>query len=183
MAVWNVPHERRQGPRRAPRALRELAARLGLDPVRAWEWVERLQSTQPDDDPTNRARGAVATPHAIAMRMAAALVRDARPGDAWRILDPGCGRGRLLAAAARAASERSCSVDCEGVELDAAAARWAQALEALVRTGAQGHLRSWRVRRADFLLSPSPSADCDAVIANPPYVPVRALDAVARQRL
>lgn len=184
MAIWKAPRERRNAARTAPRALQELAARLDADPAAAWTWIERLQSAQRlEDAGADRARGVVPTPADVAGRMAAALFRDAAPGAVWRVLDAGCGRGRLLAAVAQAAAAAQLRVDCEGIELDATTARWAQALEPLVRTGARGAVRSWWVRRGDFLLSPSASADCDGVIANPPYVPLRQLDAALRNRL
>jgi len=184
MAIWKAPRERRNTARATPRALQELAARLESNPDAVWTWIERLQSTHRlEDAGAEHARGVVPTPPDIAARMADALLRGTPPGAAWRVLDAGCGRGRLLGAVARAAAAAAVQVDCEGIELDATTARWAQALEPLVRAGARGAVRSWSVRRADFLLAPSPSADCDAVIANPPYVPLRQLDAGLRERL
>lgn len=114
--------------------------------------------------------------------MARALLAPVRRGASIRVLDAGCGDGRLLVAVAREASRRGVRAGCEGVELDAAAARWTQDLEPLVRAGARGALAAWRVRHLDFLLDDVDS-DYDAAIANPPYVPWRALAEPARARL
>jgi SAM-dependent methyltransferase len=179
MAIWNaVPAPS------ASRGLRELAARLESSPAAAWEWIERLQAARAaHPQATPRHRGVVVTPPPIAARMAARAVAAAPRGAVLRVLDAGCGDGRLLAAVARAAAERRVHVDCHGVEIDATAARWAQGLEPLVRAGAGAALARWRVRCGDFLARPSAVDAVDVVIANPPYVAWRGLDAAMRQRL
>jgi methylase of polypeptide subunit release factors len=187
MAFWNAASGGRiPDTERLPgRALEELAPRLAARPRAAWEWVERLQETRvvPATGARARQRGAVATPAPIAARMARALLRGVPRGTEWRVLDAGCGSGRLLAAVLRAATTTGVRVACEGVEVDAAAARWAAALEPVVRAGARATLLRWSVRCADFLLENRDGAPFDAVIANPPYVPWRDLDASYRARL
>lgn len=172
------------GPRRAraTHGLHDLAARLAGRPEAAWEWIERLQDAEPRPD-TVRTRGAVPTPRGVAARMAARLLATARAGETWRVLDAGCGTGRLLLEVVRAAEKRGVRVHCEGVEIDPVTARRAQALSPLLRVAADGTLAGWRVRSADFLLDRMAGDPVDAAIANPPYVPLRHLDAAMRARL
>jgi SAM-dependent methyltransferase len=186
VGIWNAAAGRRIPDMHGlpVRALEELAPRLAARPRAAWEWVERLQETRLIAAGTSpRQRGAVPTPGPVAARMARALLRGAPRGSEWSVLDAGCGSGRLLAAVARAASAAGIRLACEGIEIDAAAARWAAALEPVVRAGARDCLRRWSVRCADFLLEPQRGALFDAVIANPPYVALRDLDASYRARL
>lgn len=187
MAFWKAAAGRRiPDTQRLPgRALEELAPRLAARPREAWEWVERLQETRVivPGAATARQRGAVATPAPVAARMARALLRGVPRGTQWQVLDAGCGSGRLLAAVLRVATTTGVRIACEGVEVDAAAARWAAALEPVVRAGARDALLRWSVRCADFLLDSRSSGQFDAAIANPPYVPLRDLDAGYRARL
>ncbi len=183
MAIWNVAPGATLDAHQAPRALHDLARRLEADPVKAWEWIDRLQTQAERVAAGERVRGVVPTPAAIATRMAELLLEAHPPGRVLRVLDAGCGHGRLLVAVARVASERGLSVDCAGVDVDADAARWTQALAPLVRAGAGTAVTAWRVHAADFLSASGGGADCDAIIANPPYVPLRALGAAARSRL
>jgi SAM-dependent methyltransferase len=168
----------------APRALQELGARPETQGEAAWEWIQRLQDAQSAEwDSAPRQRGAVATPWPIAQRMAERLLAGWPGTTPIRLLDAGCGSGRLMALAARQAARQHLQIDCEGVEIDAAAARWAQALRPLVGAGAGAALRGWRVRRVDFALAGAGDVGFDAAIANPPYVPLRGLDAAYRSRL
>jgi len=177
MAIWNA------ATRPAARGLRDLAARLESSPTAAWDWIERLQTARgAASGPLPRARGAVATPLWVAARMAERALERAPRRRALRVLDAGCGDGRLLVAVARAAAGRGSHVDCDGIELDPAAARWAQGLEPLVRAGAGAAVGRWRVRCSDFLASAA-TADLDVAIANPPYVAWRDLDAATRTAL
>jgi SAM-dependent methyltransferase len=175
MAIWN---------RAAAHGLHELAARLESNPDAAWEWIERLQAARgarPQATPAQR--GAVATPPEVAARMATRALAGLPRARVARVLDAGCGDGRLLAAVARAAAERGVGVECDGVEIDSTAARWAHGLEPLVRAGAGAALAGWRVRCADFLAAGPLPADIDVAIANPPYVSWRMLDRATRDRL
>jgi hypothetical protein len=95
--------------------------------------------------------GRVSTPAPLAQRLVDALRAAGLPGDA-ELLDPACGEGALLHAAAEGPWALS------GIELDAAAARAAGA-----RLGARA-----TVRRGDALALPWPR---DAwILANPPWV-------------
>jgi SAM-dependent methyltransferase len=119
----------------------------------------------------------------VAQRMAQRLLRGCRRGARVQILDPGCGAGRLLAATAHVAKERGVQAACYGVELDASAARWAQALAPVVRAAAPQTLAAWQIRHADFLFDAHPKQRFDAVIANPPYVALRDVESGYRQKL
>ncbi len=103
-----------------------------------------------------RARGAYPTPPTLARCLAEFALRD--PAD--RMLDPGCGAGALLAAAAarlRALGAIGPLQDqLHGVEIDPAAAAAAATLGARVTVG-------------DFL-DLAPGASVDAVIGNPPFL-------------
>src|SRR5262245_50918829 len=174
MAIWNLG---------SAHGLHELAARLESSPDTAWEWIERLQAARvARPQPTSPQRGAVATPPALAAQMAARALAALPRLRVAHVLDAGCGDGRLLAAVARAAAERDVRVECDGVEIDSTAARWAHGLEPLVRAGAGAALGSWRVRCDDFLAARTATADVDLAIANPPYVTWRMLDAATRER-
>ena len=133
-----------------------------------------------------RARGAVATPAPIAARMAArALSHLGSPARPLRVLDAGCGDGRLLAAVATAAAARQLPVACTGIDIDAASASAAQALESALRQSAviDAGLAGWHIVHGDFLAPDCGERDFDIAIANPPYVAWRDLEAVTRTRL
>ena len=163
-------------------ALHELGRRLAWTPEAAWEWIARLQEGSITTRPTPRALGVVATPAPIAARMSRALLAGVPRGATVSVLDAGCGDARLLAAVVREASRCGLRVAGSGIEIEPATARWAQALAPLAHAGAPDTLAGWRIHRQDFLLGGIEDT-FDAVIANPPYVPWRALDAVTRGRL
>lgn len=104
------------------------------------------------------------TPRAVARLVAALAVR--RPGA--RVLDPACGEGALLAAAAERGTLLGGAGALRGVESEPSTAR-----EAAARLGSFGGA----VRCADFLdaLGGERPGAADVVVANPPYVRHEAL--------
>lgn len=165
-------------------AISDLLGRHGASPETLWSWIDRLQEAQGDERRgATTCLGAVQTPHSVAQLMARRLLRFPRRQRSLHVLDAGCGSGRLLTASVREAASRGLDVHCEGVEADAAAAGWAGHLEPMLQAASVGHLRSWNVVHADFLLGHEPRVLFDAFIANPPYVPARSLQSVYRQRL
>ena len=186
MEVWSVGREAAgaaSGP--GARTLHEVAARLATQPSAAWEWIERRQESHAAEErrSAGRQRGAVATPASVAEAMACRLLEGWPRGSRVRVLDAGCGSGRLLTAAVRCGAARGLRLSCEGMEIDAAAARWARALEPVVRAGAGEALVAWRVRCADFLFTKVTGPGFDAAIANPPYVSLRRLEPAYRDKL
>ena len=160
-----------------------LVQRHADSPAALWEWIERLQDARHalGTDAVRR-QGVVATPVPVARRMAERLLRGQHGTRPLRLLDAGCGSGRLLTAALREASRRRLRLACEGVESDAPAARWAQALEEVHRAAGTA-LVSWKILHADFLLDHATAAPFDLCIANPPWVAARALHAGYRRKL
>lgn len=127
-------------------------------------------------------RGVVPTPESIASGMSERLLRGVCGGRVWRVLDPGCGDARLLTAVLRQAALRGFEVACQGVEIDAEAARAARNRVVDLRQAAGAALRSWSVRHGDFLLERC-RTDVDLAIANPPYVSWRNLSLGYRRQL
>ncbi len=154
----------------------------GQAPAALWERIERLQAAPVClDGPAEL--GVVPTPLRIAQLMAERLLHGVRPRCLLHLLDPGCGSGRLAAAALRLAAGRGVRLACTGVETDAAVARRAQALRPLVHGAAGESLVAWNIRQADFLLATPPPQGFDLLIANPPYVSRRDLSAAYRAKL
>ena len=85
------------------------------------------------------------------------------PGQRVSVLDPACGDGRFLVAAARRIAAAGGRPDVHGVEVDAAAA--AAARGALEAAGVAG-----RVEVADALARDWGGARFDVVVGNPPYL-------------
>lgn len=140
-----------------------------------WVRLERLQGMRSAarEAKASRDRGVVHTPASVAAMMAQKLLNGVRRGTRLRVLDPGCGTAQLLTAVAREAVRRDVRVVCEGVEVDTTAARWARDLGVEVAALAGCNLESWCVHRRDYLMLAARGAEFDAVIANPPWVPLR----------
>jgi len=136
-------------------------------------YEERLRA-----NPTERRRrGAFMTPPQLAELAARESV------DRWSgrgvpvVLDPACGTGNLLVAAAERLSARGASplviaARLKGVEIDAEAARIARTrLEALLGGGASVRRALARgIRVADTVRVPASWLRCDVVVANPPFL-------------
>ncbi|HEX2072066.1 MAG TPA: N-6 DNA methylase [Thermoleophilaceae bacterium] len=126
-----------------------------------------------------RRLGQYMTPDAVADDLVAML--EGSPRD-WRILDPACGDGNLLLAAARALRrvgvpdvvERLVGIDIDPAMVELARNRLATHLGCAVG--------DTRVRRADFLESDLPPG-VTAIVANPPYGKRREYEFFERARL
>ncbi len=146
-----------------PGAEARLLAAAGL----AWAGAQRAA-------PADEAAAAEA-----AARLLAALLRGAP--DAWAaarldglaVLDPACGGGALLAAAARLAGAVGARLDLLGLDIAPLAARAAQARLDLLGAPA-------RVRRADALAARWPR--CDLLLANPPFLRHEAIPPAQKAR-
>ncbi|HET8722713.1 MAG TPA: type VI secretion system protein, partial [Anaeromyxobacteraceae bacterium] len=89
--------------------------------------------------------------------------------DGLRVLDPACGGGSLLAAAATVAGRIGARLSLAGMEVSPLAARAARLRLALLAGGRDGGTpRPGRVRRADALSARWPA--CDLLLANPPFL-------------
>lgn len=110
-----------------------------------------------ESDAAIRGKGIVLTPHALALRLAKATLWP-QSNRTLRIIDPTCGSGRLLAAAAQVANERGLSVSLHGIELEEPLAKVAaEALpQATIQTG----------NALDLLQA---TDQYDIVLLNPPY--------------
>ena len=126
---------------------------------------------EPDHQTLRKARGAFFTPTPIADYLAAWAVGDDPNA---RILDPSCGDGVFLRAAARRLKELGCStaeLDERVFGVDVHEASLAAATAVLEQEGLDAHLLA-----DDFFNLPAPmQLGCslplmDAVIGNPPYV-------------
>ncbi|GAA0811647.1 Eco57I restriction-modification methylase domain-containing protein [Spirilliplanes yamanashiensis] len=103
------------------------------------------------------------TPPPLAAFLASRAAAFAPPGRPLRVLDPACGDGELLAAAAAALGP---GVRLTGYDRDPAAV-----------AAARTRLPAADLRTADFLETPPPAAGFDLVITNPPYVRTQVLGA------
>ncbi len=164
-----------------PRAMSVLAQQHATAPEDLWRWIERLQESRQAAEPRPRL-GVVHTPVPVAALMATRLLHGCRDARRLRVLDAGCGSGRLLTAVLRLAAGRGMRFVGEGVDSDASAAWWAQAL-AQVLPHAASQLVSWNIVHADFLLDYAPRQRFDCIIANPPYIAARDLKASYRNKL
>jgi SAM-dependent methyltransferase len=130
--------------------------------------------------PTTRKRhGRHYTPPELAGFLARRGAAHLRPGKRLRILDPACGDGELLLAAAAAAAERGHEVgELAGLDLDADAVGRARRRLAGVPAPVSLSVR-------DFTAAPggeAPLGRFDLIITNPPYVRTQVLGAeVSRQ--
>jgi SAM-dependent methyltransferase len=99
--------------------------------------------------------------------------RLARALDGLAVLDPACGGGALLAAAARLAEAAGARLRLAGLDLAPIAADAARARLALLGAGAE-------VRAADALAAPWPAADL--ILANPPFLRHEAIPPAEKAR-
>ncbi len=114
---------------------------------------------------TRKQRGAFPTPPDLVARVVDATLPEVRPGQRVTVLDPACGDGRFLAAAAARLSAAGAVAAVSGVDIDAAAAR---ACRRAV-TGAPG-VTAARIEQGDALGRDWGAERFDVVIGNPPFL-------------
>lgn len=129
-----------------------------------------FQPTPPDGaadrrDIGRKRRGHYPTPPELVDRVVGAVMPTVGPGDVVRIVDPACGDGRFLIAAAAWAAERGAGVELHGVELDEATADIARRAIATVPAARHAH-----VDVADALDYAWALGAYDVVLGNPPYL-------------
>jgi predicted RNA methylase len=141
-------------------------------------WLSEAYERRLREHPAERRRrGAFMTPP----ELAAIAVRESV--DRWRgrgapiVLDPSCGTGNLLVAAAerllaKGISSASVAARVRGIEIDPEAARIARTrLEAVLGGGAAVRRALARgIRCEDAVRVPAAWMQCDVVIANPPFL-------------
>jgi len=125
------------------------------------EWIT-------DTPEARKARGAFFTPAPICEFIAEWAIRDA----ADTVMEPSCGDGAILGAAARRSQSLGGSVPVVGYELHADSARLTE-----VNLAKAGYPAS--IRAGDFLAVP-PSAAFTAVVGNPPYIRYQGFTGEAR---
>lgn len=104
-----------------------------------------------------REKGIVLTPYALAIRLAEATL-PLHSNRALNVIDPTCGSGRLLAAAAEVAHHRGLAIKLHGIELE----------EALASVAAES-LPHADIRTGDALHLLNDTDQYDIVLLNPPY--------------
>ncbi len=153
-----------------------------LGPEEAGRLYEQLLATC---SASRKALGAFYTPQPVARAIARRLLADVDAGGPVpRIIDPACGTGAFLLAAARALRRRGVSpraIGCAlwGIDRDAGAlALCRAALRAEGIAVPRDHLL-----QQDALLAPWPRAHFDRILGNPPFVNIVRLPAPQRQAL
>ena len=113
-----------------------------------------------DERARRRVRGQVFTPARLARLVAAEVLAPlAIHGRPLVVLDPACGDGAFLAAAAEVAASLGRAVELIGVERDPALA-----------AACRARVPAATIHRAEVLLAAPPLPPADAVVGNPPYV-------------
>ena len=112
-----------------------------------------------DERARRRVRGQVFTPARLARLVAAEVLAPLAGDRPLVVLDPACGDGAFLAAAAEVAAGLGRAVELIGVERD-------PALAAACRV----RLPAATIHQAEVLLAAPPLPLADAVVGNPPYV-------------
>lgn len=117
------------------------------------------------DHNERKRRGHYPTPPDLVGRVVEAVMPPARAGDTISVLDPACGDGRFLAAAAAWISSRGGHARVHGVELDGPTAAEARRVLA-----ASPGVAEARIDVGDALRRDWGASQYDVVIGNPPYL-------------
>ena len=112
-------------------------------------------------------RGDYPTPQWLVERVVANTVPAAVAGRRVTVLDPACGDGRFLVAAARRLRAAGADVAVVGMDIDAGAVGAARRALADALDGAA---TSWRVECGDALVHDWHGARFDVIVGNPPYL-------------
>jgi SAM-dependent methyltransferase len=114
---------------------------------------------------SRKQRGAFPTPPDLVERVVDATLPEVRPGQRVNVLDPACGDGRFLVAAAASLSAAGAVAAVSGVDIDAAAVRACRKAVA----GAPGVVAA-RIEHADALGCDWGDERFDVVVGNPPFL-------------
>jgi SAM-dependent methyltransferase len=120
---------------------------------------------QPAAHAARKHRGAFATPPELVELLVAGTLPPLRPGQRVTVLDPACGDGRFLTAAATRIATGGAVPLVTGVDIDADAVRAAR--QAVAAGPGAGDARLWR---ADALDHDWGDARFDVVLGNPPFL-------------
>jgi hypothetical protein len=120
----------------------------------------------PVRDIGRKQRGDFPTPPALVQTVLDGVLPELPAGSTVRLLDPACGDGRFLAAAAERLARGDVTVEVHGVELDAGNAAEARRTLAAMH----GERMRARVDTADALTFDWGGARYDLVVGNPPYL-------------
>jgi SAM-dependent methyltransferase len=121
-----------------------------------------VAALQPAADAARKRRGDFPTPPELVHLVVANTVPSVRPGQRVTVLDPACGDGRFLAAAATQLAAAGAVPVLTGVDIDAAAVRACRRA-----VGAAG---AARIERDDALRRDWGDERFDVVLGNPPYL-------------
>lgn len=115
-------------------------------------------------------RGHYPTPPDLVERVVEAVMPPVRAGETVTVLDPACGDGRFLAAAARWTAARGGSARVHGVELDAATADEARALLGASVGIVEARIDVDDALRRDWTAPGRGDVTYDVILGNPPYL-------------
>jgi len=119
----------------------------------------------PDRVERRKLRGDFPTPPALVQMVVDAVMPSIAPGQAVSVLDPACGDGRFLVAAAEHIARHGGRPILHGVEVDAGAAG-----VATLALSQRGTASESRIDHGDALTREWDGVEFDVVLGNPPYL-------------